>query len=56
MQTQDAPTAFLFKVWPWIEANKNRVIVGAGIIIVAIFVYSYFSWQRDQNEIAAGRR
>jgi predicted negative regulator of RcsB-dependent stress response len=54
MQTQDAPTAFLFKVWPWIEANKNRVIVGTGIIIVAIFIYSYFSWQRDQNEIAAG--
>ena len=55
MQPQDAPTAFLFKLWPWIEANKNRIIVGTGIIIVAVFVYSFFSWQRDQREIIAGR-
>ena len=54
MQPQDAPTAFLFKLWPWIEANKNRVIAGTVIIIIAIFLYSYFSWQREQNEIAAG--
>lgn len=54
MQSQDAPTAFLFKLWPWIEANKNRVIVGTGIIVVAVFLYSFFSWQREQNEIAAG--
>ncbi|MFZ1074710.1 MAG: tetratricopeptide repeat protein [Verrucomicrobiia bacterium] len=54
MQPQDAQTAFLFKIWPWIEANKNRVIVGAGIIIVAIFLYSFFSWKAEQNEIAAG--
>jgi len=55
MQPQDTPTAFLFKLWPWIEANKNRIIVGTGIIIVAVFVYSFFSWQRDQREIIAGR-
>jgi predicted negative regulator of RcsB-dependent stress response len=55
MQSQDASTAFLLKLWPWIEANKNRVIVGTGIIIAAIFLYSFFSWQREQKEIAAGR-
>ncbi len=55
MPAQDAPTAVLFKLWPWIEANKNRVIAGAGIIIVAIFLYSFFSWQREQKEIVAGR-
>jgi len=55
MQSQDVPTAFLFKLWPWIEANKNRIIIGTGIIIAAAFLYSFFSWQREQNEIAAGR-
>jgi len=55
MQPQDASTAFLFKLWPWIEANKNRVIVGAGIIVVAVFLYSFLSWQREQKEITAGR-
>jgi predicted negative regulator of RcsB-dependent stress response len=54
MQSQDAPTALIFKLWPWIEANKNRVIAGTGIIIVAVFLYSFFSWQREQNEITAG--
>ena len=55
MQPQDTPTALLFKLWPWIEANKNRVIIGTGMLIVAVFLYSFFSWQREQNEIAAGR-
>ncbi|MGD0745982.1 MAG: tetratricopeptide repeat protein [Verrucomicrobiota bacterium] len=54
MQSQDASTAFLLKLWPWIEANKNRVIVGSGIVLVAIFLYYFFSWQREQHEIAAG--
>jgi predicted negative regulator of RcsB-dependent stress response len=54
MQTQDAPTEYLFKLWPWIEANKNRLIAGAGIIVALIFVCEYLSWQREQHEIAAG--
>ncbi|MGD0253838.1 MAG: tetratricopeptide repeat protein [Verrucomicrobiota bacterium] len=54
MQPQDTPTAFLFKLWPWIEANRNRLIVGTGIVIAAIFLYSFFSWQREQKEITAG--
>jgi len=55
MQPQDASTAFLFKLWPWIEANKTRVIIGTGIIIVTIFLYSFFAWQREQKEVTAGR-
>jgi len=55
MQSQDAPTAFLFKFWPWLEANKTRVIVGTAIILVAIFLYSFMSWRGEQKEIEAGR-
>jgi predicted negative regulator of RcsB-dependent stress response len=54
MQPQDTPTAFLIKLWPWIEANRNRLIAGGGIVIVAIFLYFFLSWQRDQKEINAG--
>ena len=36
------------------EANRNRLIIGGGIIIVLIFLFSFFSWQREQKEIAAG--
>lgn len=53
MQPQDTPTAFLFKLWPWIEANKNRLIVGGGIVTIAVVLVSYLSWQRGQTEIAA---
>jgi len=55
MQSQDAPAAVLFKLWPWIEANKTRVIAGAGIIIVAVFLYSFYSWRGQQKEIDAGQ-
>jgi predicted negative regulator of RcsB-dependent stress response len=55
MQPQDAPTAYLFKLWPWIEANKNRLIISVGIAATAIFLFSFFSWRGGQREIEAGR-
>jgi len=55
MQPPDTPTAFLLKSWPWIEANKIRLIVFGGIILVAVFLYYFFSWQREQREIVAGQ-
>jgi TolA-binding protein len=57
MQTtsQDAPAEILFKVWPWIEANKNRLI-GALVAVVIIYgVWSFIASQKEQNEIAAGQ-
>ena len=54
-QPQDTATAFLYKLWPWVEANKNRLI-GAGVIaIVAGFITSFYFWQQNQKEIAAGQ-
>ncbi len=54
MQTQDAPAEVIFKLWPWFEANKQRLIIGvvvAGLVVAAV---SYVSSQREQKEIAAG--
>ena len=55
MELQEAPAAYLFKLWPWIEANRIRVIWGGGIIVVAAGLISFYSWQRDQKEITAGK-
>jgi predicted negative regulator of RcsB-dependent stress response len=55
MQPQEATTLYFFKIWPWIEANKNRIIGGAGIIAAAILLIYFFSWQREQREIAADK-
>jgi len=55
MQLQDAPAAYLFKLWPWFEANRIRIIWGGGVIVVAAGLISFYSWQRDQKEITAGK-
>ena len=55
MQLQDAPATYFFKLWPWFEANRIRVIWGGGIILVAAGLISFYSWQRDQKEITAGK-
>ena len=55
MQAQDVATDYFFKSWAWIEANAKQVVMGAGILAVAIGVASYYFWQQNQNEIAAGQ-
>jgi predicted negative regulator of RcsB-dependent stress response len=55
MEAQDATTLFLLKLWPWVEANKNRLIAGAVIALIAIFIIWFVACQRDAREIAAGQ-
>jgi tetratricopeptide (TPR) repeat protein len=55
MEIQDAPANYFFKLWPKIEANWIRIALGGGVIIVIAMLISFYSWQRDQKEIAAGR-
>jgi predicted negative regulator of RcsB-dependent stress response len=55
MQTQDAPAEILFKFWPWLEANKNRLIAGVVAILAAWAIYAFVSWRHEQKEVAAGQ-
>src|ERR1700733_3420258 len=55
MQTQDAPAEFLFKLWPWLEANKNRLIGALVAVIIFAGVMYFISSQREQKEIDAGQ-
>jgi TolA-binding protein len=55
MQLQDAPATYFFKLWPWFETNRIRIIWGGGVIVVAAGLISFYSWQRDQKEIVAGK-
>jgi predicted negative regulator of RcsB-dependent stress response len=54
METQDVSTELLVKFWPWFEANKNRLIGGVAIVVLAGLIYSFIVWHRGQNEINAG--
>ncbi len=44
----------MFKLWPWIEANKIRLMVGGGIVVVAVVLLCFLHWQAGQKEITAG--
>lgn len=54
MQTQDVSTEFMFKFWPWLEANRKRLIIGAVAVVVFFFGWFYFSTARQQKELDAG--
>lgn len=55
METQDASAEFMFKFWPWFEANRNRLIVAAVVLVLAFFVWFFISTQHQQKEVAAGQ-
>jgi predicted negative regulator of RcsB-dependent stress response len=55
MQTQDAPAEILFKLWPWLEANKNRLIIGAVVLLVIAGILYFMSAQKAQAEVDAGQ-
>ncbi|HTR42119.1 MAG TPA: tetratricopeptide repeat protein [Pseudomonadales bacterium] len=53
MDTNDA-ASLMFKWWPQIEANKNRIITGTVIVAVLVLGYSFYSWHSQQTQIDAG--
>jgi predicted negative regulator of RcsB-dependent stress response len=53
MMQADTPSAFFFKLWPWIEANLKRIAWGAGILVVAAGCVAWYFWWQNQKEIAA---
>src|SRR5271154_5013049 len=55
MQSQETiATDYFFKLWPWFEANLKRLAFVAAFIVVAIFVFSFYSYRQNQRESAAG--
>jgi TolA-binding protein len=55
MQLEDAPANYLYKLWPWFEANWVRIAWGGGIVVVATGLI-YFNYERRaQREIEAGQ-
>jgi len=55
MQTQDAPTDFLIKFWPWFEANRQRLIVTSVAAVIVLFVWYFIATQREQKAVNAGQ-
>jgi predicted negative regulator of RcsB-dependent stress response len=55
MEAQEsAITQYLFKLWPWLEANAKRIVFGAVFVVIAIFVFSFYSYRQNAREVDAG--
>ncbi len=55
MDSQETASDFIFKLWPWFEANLKRLALGAAIVVIAVFVFSFYSYRQNQREITAGQ-
>ena len=55
MQAQEASAFVFFKLWPWVEANIKRIGIGISIAAAAAFLISFYFWQQNQKEVAAGQ-
>jgi TolA-binding protein len=56
MQSQETTAAdVVFRLIPWFEANWKRFAYGAAAILIAVFVFSFYSYRQNQTEIAAGQ-
>jgi predicted negative regulator of RcsB-dependent stress response len=54
METQDASAEIMFKLWPWLEANRKRLIAIGGAAVAVFFIWLFISTQHQQRETAAG--
>jgi TolA-binding protein len=56
MQAQEAESAtdYLFKFLPWLEANAKRLAFVAALAVIAIFVFTFYTYRQNQREVAAG--
>lgn len=55
MQTEDVSTEFLVEFWPWLEANRKRLIIIGVALLLVVFVWFYLKTSREQHELAAGQ-
>jgi tetratricopeptide (TPR) repeat protein len=54
METHDDAASLFFRLWPQIEANKNRILGVVGAVALVVIVISFVSWRHTQSQIDAG--
>ncbi len=56
MQTQELTASdYLFKLWPWIEANLKRIAYAVGAVAILVLGFYYYSYSQTQKEVTAGQ-
>jgi predicted negative regulator of RcsB-dependent stress response len=54
MQPDSTATDFLFKLWPWLEANAKRLAYGVLMALIVVFIFSFYSYRQNKRETDAG--
>lgn len=54
MDSHDTASAFFFRLWPQLEQNKNKIVGGAAIVVLALVIIAFVSWRHSENQIDAG--
>ncbi len=54
MEAQEATTDYVFNLWSWFETNAKRLAYGAALLVIAIFVFSFYSYRQNKKEVDAG--
>jgi predicted negative regulator of RcsB-dependent stress response len=55
MQSQDVSAEFLIKFWPWLEANRKRLIGAAVAAGVILLIWYFVATERAQKAVDAGQ-
>ncbi len=45
----------MFKLWPWLEANQKRIVIGVAALVVGALILYFINEQGAQKEISAGQ-
>lgn len=53
MDQQEAGLTLFERAWAWFEVNRKRVAWGAGVVVAAGLIISYYFWADRQREVKA---
>lgn len=54
MESEQKQSGDLYALLGWLEKNRNQVITGAAVLVLAGIAYFYFDWRKSEGKIAAG--
>ena len=55
MQTQELTASDqLLKLWAWFEANSKAIVYGVALLLIAIFLFSFYNYRQNKKEMDAG--
>ena len=55
MESEIKQSGDLYALLGWLDKNKNQVITGGVVIVLAGIAYFYFDWRKSEKQVEAGQ-